>query len=153
VFGIFAGIYYWYPILSGGRMYNERMATWAFWLKFVGFNLTFFPQFLLGLNGMPRRVVDYEPLPDMVLMNQVSTAGSFLIAVSVGVFLLNVLVSHRRNLRVASDPWGGARHVEWKLWEEGRVVLGEGLVTDREPESLAVKEARLLAARRAEGGL
>ncbi|MEA3204063.1 MAG: cytochrome c oxidase subunit, partial [Thermoplasmata archaeon] len=150
VFGIFCGIYYWYPILSNGRMYNERMANWHFWLMFIGFNLTFFPQFLLGLNGMPRRVVDYAPLPSMVLLNQVSTVGAFLIALSVGVFLLNVAVSHKRNLRVAADPWGGARHVEWKLWEEGRVVLGEGLIVDHEPEPLALKEARLQAVRDAE---
>ncbi|MFO1534375.1 MAG: hypothetical protein ABR586_01785, partial [Thermoplasmatota archaeon] len=64
-----------------------------------------------------------------------------------GIFLVNVAVSHRRNLRVAADPWGGARHIEWKLWEEGRVVLGEGLIVDHEPEPLAVKEARLQAAR------
>ncbi|MEA3143688.1 MAG: cytochrome c oxidase subunit [Thermoplasmata archaeon] len=147
VFGIFAGIFYWYPILANGRMYNERMANWQFWLMFTGFNLTFFPQFLLGLNGMPRRVVDYEALPSMVVLNQVSTVGAFMIALSVGLFLLNVAVSHKRNLRVASDPWGGARHVEWKLWEEGRVVLGEGLITDHEPEPLAVKEARLQAAK------
>jgi cytochrome c oxidase subunit 1 len=142
VFGIFAGVYYWYPFLSGGRMFKERLANLHFWMMFVGFNLTFFPQFLLGLNGMPRRVFDYEPLPEFVLLNQLSTVGAFLIAASVLVFLINVAVSWPSKARATIDPWGGARHVEWKLWEEGRVVLGTGLITDTEPEPLTVQEAK-----------
>ncbi len=143
VFGIFAGIYYWYPFLFGGRMFNERLANWHFWTMFVGFNLTFFPQFVLGLEGMARRIADYDAVahPDWVPLNQASTVGAFLIAVSVLFFFVNVLVSHRRNERVTADPWGGARHVEWKLWEEGRVVLGHGLILDREPVPLSKQEA------------
>ena len=146
VFGIFAGVYYWYPFLAGGRMFNEKLANAPFWMMFIGFNLTFFPQFLLGLNGMPRRVFDYEPLPELVFWNQVSTVGAFLIGASVLFFLINVVVSHRADRRVTADPWGGARHVEWKLWEEGRVVLGTGLITDVEPEPLVVTEQKRLAA-------
>jgi cytochrome c oxidase subunit I len=143
VFGIFAGIFYWYPILTNGRMYNERLANGQFWLMFLGFNLTFFPQFILGLRGMPRRVFDYDPnIPDVTLMNQVSTVGSFMIGLAILVFLINFFVSHVRDRRVAADPWAGPRHVEWRLWEEGRVVLGEGLIVDREPEPLAAQEAR-----------
>jgi cytochrome c oxidase subunit I len=145
VFGIFAGVYYWYPFLANGRIYRESLANLHFWMMFVGFNLTFFPQFLLGLNGMPRRVFDYEPLPNLVWWNQLSSVGSFLIAASVLVFLINVWVSHRAKAIVTSDPWGGARHVEWKLWEEGRVVLGTGLITDTEPETLAVQHAKRMA--------
>jgi cytochrome c oxidase subunit 1 len=143
VFGIFAGMYYWYPILFNGRMNNERLANWHFWLMFVGFNATFFPQFLLGLNGMPRRVVDYAPTPDFTLLNQISTVGAMMIGFSVLVFLVNVLYSQVKNVRVASDPWGGERHVEWKLWEEGRVVLGTGLITDHEPEPRTAMEERM----------
>ncbi len=145
VFGIFAGIFYWFPILTNGKMYNEKMANWQFWLMFVGFNLTFFPQFLLGLNAMPRRVVDYADIPSMVQMNQLSTIGAFMIGLSVLVFIINYFYSQAKNVRVTTDPWGGARHIEWKLWEEGRVVLGQGLITDHEPETLTVQEARKTA--------
>src|SRR5205085_1077798 len=84
VFGIFAGVYYWYPFLSGGRMYNERLANWNFWLLFLGFNGTFFPQFILGLEGMRRRVEDYSTqIPHAQLLNTLSTIGAFTIALSV----------------------------------------------------------------------
>ncbi len=135
VFGIFAGLYYWYPFLFGHRMYNEKLADWQFWLMFVGFNLTFFPQFLMGLRGMARRVYDYPE--EFTLLNQISTVGAFMIAVAVAVFMLNVAISHFSDRRVYADPWGGARHAEWQLWEEGRVVHGEGLIVDHEPTPLA----------------
>jgi heme/copper-type cytochrome/quinol oxidase subunit 1 len=122
-------------------MFRESLANLHFWMMFVGFNLTFFPQFILGLNGMPRRVFDYEPLPDLILWNQVSTVGAFLIAASVAVFLWNVVVSWPSKARVTADPWVGPRHVEWKLWEEGRVVLGTGLIVDHEPKDLVTLEA------------
>ncbi|HLF17220.1 MAG TPA: cbb3-type cytochrome c oxidase subunit I [Candidatus Thermoplasmatota archaeon] len=142
VFGIFAGIYYWYPFLFGGRMFSERLANWHFWLMFAGFNLTFFPQFILGLEGMARRIADYDAVhhPGWEILNQASTVGAFLIASSVLFFFINVWVSHRRNERVVADPWGGERHVEWKLWEEGRVVHGKGLILDEEPVPLAKQE-------------
>jgi len=145
VFGIFAGIYYWYPFLFGGRLFNDALAKWHFWLMFIGFNATFFPQFLLGLQGMARRIYDYDVdianHGGWTLLNQISTVGAFLIALSILVFLINVLVSHLADRRVAKDPWGGARHVEWKMWEEGRVVHGEGLILDHEPTPLAEQVA------------
>jgi heme/copper-type cytochrome/quinol oxidase subunit 1 len=82
----------------------------------------------------------------MTMLNQVSTVGAFMIALAVLVFLVNVAVSHKRNVRVTSDPWGGNRVVEYQLWEQGRVVLGEGLIVDHEPEPLAVQEAKQRAA-------
>ncbi len=138
VFGIFAGIYYWWPILFNGKMYSERLANWHFWLMFAGFNLTFFPQFMMGLEGMPRRVYDYNAdlTPSLTFLNQLSTVGSMLIGFSILIFLINAWWSSRQPVTVASDPWGGARHIEWKLWEEGRVILGEGLVLDHEPVPL-----------------
>ena len=139
VFGIFAGIYYWYPFLFGRRMYNERLASWHFWLMFIGFNMTFFPQFILGLRGMARRIYDYPADHGYTFMNQVSTVGAFLIALSVAIFMINVAITHKKGEKVVADPWGGARHVEWKLWEEGRVVHGEGLIMDHEPTPLAEK--------------
>ncbi len=145
VFGIFAGLYYWYPFLFGRRMYNERLASAHFWMMFVGFNLTFFPQFMLGLRGMARRIYDYPEGPGYVILNQISTVGAFLIALSVAIFMLNVLITHFRGEKVVADPWGGARHVEWKLWEEGRVVHGEGLILDHEPTTLADQHKEVLA--------
>jgi cytochrome c oxidase subunit I len=155
VFGIFAGVYYWYPILSNGRMYSERLANWHFWLMFVGFNMTFFPQFLMGLNAMPRRIVDYAQPDNLALermltpLNQVSTIGAFLIGLSVLIFLVNVVYSRVKDRRVATDPWPGAKHIEWRLWEEGRVVHGTGLITDHEPEPRAVTEERIRARKEA----
>ncbi len=139
VFGIFAGIYYWYPVMFRRKMYSVKLADWHFWLMFVGFNLTFFPQFILGLRGMARRIYDYPAEgPGYVIMNQISTVGAFLIAFSVLLFFINVLITHtsKNTPVVHGDPWGGARHVEWKLWEEGRVVHGEGLILDHEPTPL-----------------
>ena len=148
VFGIFAGVYYWYPFLSGGRMYNERLANWHFWTMFVGFNLTFFPQFLMALTyAMPRRVYDYQDIPALVSLNQMSTVGAFLIGFSILIFLVNVAISWRTTPRTVRDPWGGARHIEWKLWEEGRVVHGEGLILDREPVPLAAQREQELRRR------
>jgi cytochrome c oxidase subunit 1 len=146
VFGIFAGIYYWWPILFGERFYHRRLANWHFWSMFVGFNLTFFPQFLLGLKGMPRRVHDYagDYFPDYQLLNQISTVGAALIALSMLFFIVNVIVS--RNTRVPrADPWGGAKRTEWKLWEEGRVVLGQGLITGPVPSELVPPRAAPVA--------
>ncbi len=140
VFGIFAAMFYWYPILFGRRMYHEGMATAQFWIMFIGFNLTFFPQFLMGLQGMPRRYYDYDPA--LTFLNQLSTIGAFMIAASVLVFIINVIWTHFNGEKVAGDPWGGARHIEWKLWEEGRVVHGEGLIVDHDPETLASRAAR-----------
>jgi cytochrome c oxidase subunit 1 len=130
VFGIFAGIYYWWPMIIPMKMFNERLANWHFWLMFIGFNLTFFPQFILGLQGMPRRVYDYaaDEFPQFVILNQLSTIGSFLIGFSVLLFMVNLWVSRGYKLSSRKDPWGGARRLEWKLWEEGRVVHGEGLI-------------------------
>ncbi|MGB0652016.1 MAG: cytochrome c oxidase subunit I [Thermoplasmatota archaeon] len=146
VFGIFAAVYYWYPFLSGGRMYHKGLAEWHFWLMFGGFNLTFFPQFMLGLQGMPRRVIDY--VPELEMLNAVSTVGAFLIAFSVLLFLINVVVSWPKRERISADPWGGVKTIEWKLWEEGRVVHGEGLIVDHEPEPLAIQQERELAAKK-----
>ena len=76
-FGIFAGLYYWFPKMTG-RMYDERLGKLSFWLLFVGFNLTFIPQHMLGLLGMPRRVYTYESEGLLEIYNLVSTIGAFI---------------------------------------------------------------------------
>ena len=135
VFGIFAGMYYWWPILMNKRIYNHKLADWHFWLIFIGFNLTFFPQFILGLQGMPRQVYDYaaDEFPQFVILNQLSTVGAFMIALSVLLFFINILVSRNYHIE-QKDPWGGVKRTEWKLWEDGRVVLGEGLLPENHKE-------------------
>ena len=111
VFGIMAAMYYWFPKMSG-RMLSKRLGQWHFWLQFTGFNLTFFPMHVLGLRGMPRRIADYAPGRGWSFLNLLATAGAFLIAVSIAVFLVNVFVTLRKPKTAPSDPWG-ANTLEW----------------------------------------
>lgn len=111
VFAIFAAVYFWFPKVTG-FMLREGWGKLHFGLMFAGFNLTFFPMHILGLWGMPRRVVTYPPLPGWAALNLLSTAGSALLALSVAVFLWNVWVSLRRPIPAGDDPWGGFS-LEW----------------------------------------
>jgi cytochrome c oxidase subunit 1 len=111
VFGIMAATYYWFPKISG-RLLSRRLGQWHFWLMFCGFNLTFFPMHELGLRGMPRRVADYLPDLGWTFLNQLATAGSFVIAVSMAVFLVNVVLTLRRPRNAPADPWHG-NTLEW----------------------------------------
>src|SRR5438270_4327399 len=92
VFTIFAGIYYWFPKMTG-RMYDERLGKLHFWLTFVSFNCTFFPMHLIGVEGMPRRVADY--LPKFAGMNMFISLASFGLGASALIFLYNVITSWR----------------------------------------------------------
>jgi cytochrome c oxidase subunit 1 len=111
LFGMYAGLYYWFPKMFG-RLLSEGWGKLHFWLFFVGFNLTFFPQFILGLNGMPRRVADYLPNLGWNQLNLMSTAGALLLAVSTLPFLWNVYVTFRRGRPAPADPWEGYT-LEW----------------------------------------
>jgi cytochrome c oxidase subunit 1 len=111
VFGIFAGLYYWFPKMTG-RMLNETLGKWQWVLLFVGTNLTFFPQHLLGLDGMIRRIVDYAPNPGWTELNFLSTIGAFMIAVSIVPFLWNVFITLRGPRNAGDDPWD-ANTLEW----------------------------------------
>jgi cytochrome c oxidase subunit 1 len=113
VFGIFAGWYYWFPKMFG-YMYNETIGKLHFWVTFVGVNLVFFPQHFLGLQGMPRRYVDY---PDAFhLWNWVSSIGSYISAFAVLIFLYGVLEAFMRKREAGNNPWGvGANTLEWTL--------------------------------------
>jgi cytochrome c oxidase subunit 1 len=110
LFGMFAGFYFWFPKFTG-RLLSERLGRWNFVTFLVGFNLTFFVQFLVGLDGMPRRIADYD-IDRWTSANQLSTAGSYLMAVSVLIFLWNFLVSLRRGQPAGDDPWEG-NSLEW----------------------------------------
>jgi cytochrome c oxidase subunit 1 len=106
-----AAAYYWLPKLTG-RMLREGWGMVHFALTFVGFNLTFFPQHEIGLRGMPRRVATYPSDLHVTFLNRLSTAGAYLLAVSVLPFLWNLWVSWRHPRPAGDDPWG-AHTLEW----------------------------------------
>ena len=113
VFGIFAGFYYWYEKMWGVK-YNEFLGATHFWITFVGVNLIFFPQHFLGLQGMPRRYVDYPTAFEY--WNRISTYGYMITAFGVVVFLLVLLESAVRRRKAEANPWGeGATTLEWTL--------------------------------------
>jgi cytochrome c oxidase subunit I len=110
MFGIFAGIYYWWPKVFGRRL-SESVGKVHFWAMFAGFNLTFAPMHIAGLQGQPRRTATYAEGMGWDLMNLLSTIGSFLIAASFLVWVYNVVRS-RHNPPAGADPWDG-RTLEW----------------------------------------
>jgi cytochrome c oxidase subunit I len=110
MFGIFAGFYFWWPKVFG-RLLNEGLGKLHFWLWFVGFNLTFGPMHIIGLQGQPRRTATYPEGMGWDFMNLLSTIGAFTIAVGFLVFIFNALVS-RNNRTSDPDPWD-ARTLEW----------------------------------------
>ena len=113
VFAMFAGIFFWYPKMTG-KMLNERLGKIQFWILFVGFHTTFLIQHWLGVIGMPRRYATYLPEDGFTWMNQVSTVGSALLAVSMIPFLWNVWITHKRGVKTTlNDPWGYGRSLEW----------------------------------------
>jgi cytochrome c oxidase subunit 1 len=111
VFAAFAGVYYWLPKMLGWRL-REGWGKLHFWLMFIGFNVTFFPQHFLGIMGMPRRIYDYAADRGWDGLNLLSTIGAFTIAASALVFLINVVVSAARREPAGDDPWEGDT-LEW----------------------------------------
>ncbi len=111
VFGVFAGMYYWFPKMTG-RMLHEGLGKVHFALMFIGFNLTFFPMHELGLSGMPRRIADYASVSGWNDLNLAATVGGFLIAASMLPFLWNVFISLRSGAIAGDDPWEG-NTLEW----------------------------------------
>jgi cytochrome c oxidase subunit I len=111
VFGIFAGIYYWFPKMTG-KLLDERLGQLNFWLFLIGVNLTFFPMHLLGLMGMPRRIYTYPSGLGWNTDNLLATIGAFTIASGVLVFLFNFILSLRSGKASGGDPWD-AFTLEW----------------------------------------
>jgi cytochrome c oxidase subunit I len=111
VFGVFAGLFYWWPKIFG-RVLDETLGKLQFWLVFLGFNLTFFPQHLLGLMGMPRRNFTYHHHGLWEAYNLLSTIGSGIMALGLLLFLVNVVRTARAGRRAANDPWL-ADTLEW----------------------------------------
>jgi cytochrome c oxidase subunit 1 len=111
VFGLFAAAYYWWPKVTG-FMLRERLGKLHFWLLVVGTNVTFFPMFLLGYDGMARRIADYSPAEGWQTGNLISTIGAYVIALGMLVFVANVLLSWLAARPAGPDPWGG-QTLEW----------------------------------------
>jgi len=111
VFSIFAGIYHWFPKMTG-RLLNERMGKTSFWLMFVGFNVAFFVQHALGLDGMPRRIYTYNSADGWGTYNMVSTVGSYIFALGILLTIANVLRSLKVGRVAGPDPWKG-NTLEW----------------------------------------
>jgi len=113
VFAMFAGFYFWWPKFTG-RMLDETLGKVHFYLLFIGFHTTFLIQHVLGAEGMPRRYADYLPEDGFLWMNQLSTAGSFLLGASTLPFLYNVWKTWRTAPPVCTDdPWGYGASLEW----------------------------------------
>jgi cytochrome c oxidase subunit 1 len=111
VFGIFAGLYYWWPKITG-RMMNERWGQIHFWVTFVSFNATFMPMHWLGLLGMPRRVAIYDP--EFEFWNVVVSICSFFLAASTMILFINMAWSFKNGKKAGPNPWG-ARTLEWMI--------------------------------------
>ncbi|MFI6047057.1 cytochrome c oxidase subunit I [Nocardia sp. NPDC051321] len=113
VFATFAGIYFWFPKMTG-RMMDERLGKWHFWTTFVGFHTTFLVQHWLGAEGMPRRYADYLPSDGFTTLNTISTIGAFILGASMLPFIWNVFKSFRYGEVVTvDDPWGYGNSLEW----------------------------------------
>jgi heme/copper-type cytochrome/quinol oxidase subunit 3 len=111
LFGIMAGTYYWFPKITG-RLLDERLGKWNFWLMVVGFNLTFFPMHITGLMGQPRRTYTYPDLPGWGALNFAETVGAFLMGAGVLVLLWDGMKSLRHGRVAGDNPWN-AWTLEW----------------------------------------
>jgi cytochrome c oxidase subunit I+III len=111
VFPVFAAFYYWLPKMTG-RLLNERLGRWNFWVMFVGVNVTFFPMHLAGMRGMPRRVYTYPAGMGWDWLNMVETIGAAIFVVGGLLFIVNVLWSRKSGAIAGANPWN-ASSLEW----------------------------------------
>jgi cytochrome c oxidase subunit I+III len=144
IFPLFAAFYYWAPKFSG-KLLDERLGRWNFWLMFIGFNVAFFPMHIVGLLGMPRRVYTYQLGLGWDIYNLISTIGAFILALGILIFVWNLLWSLQNGPSAGNNPWG-ADSLEWStasppinygfgvlpivhsrhpLWEQERLHKGE----------------------------
>lgn len=112
IFALLAGTYYWLPKWCG-KMYNEMLGQWHFWLSFFALNLTFFPMHFLGLAGMPRRIPDYAL--QFADMNLIVTIGAFILGFAQFIFLYNLIWTIRNGNPVSGEVWEGWHGLEWTL--------------------------------------
>ncbi|XRI79599.1 cytochrome aa3 quinol oxidase subunit I [Bacillus subtilis] len=113
VFACFAGFIFWYPKMFGHKL-NERIGKWFFWIFMIGFNICFFPQYFLGLQGMPRRIYTYGPNDGWTTLNFISTVGAFMMGVGFLILCYNIYYSFRYSTReISGDSWGVGRTLDW----------------------------------------
>lgn len=112
VFGIMAGVYYWLPKWCG-KMYNETLGQWHFWLSLIGVNLTFFPMHFVGLAGMPRRIPDYAL--QFADFNMLTSIGAFMFGFTQLIFLYIIITTIRSGKKAEQKPWEGAEGLEWTV--------------------------------------
>jgi cytochrome c oxidase subunit 1 len=150
VFPLLGAVYYWFPKITG-RMMSERLGKWSFWLIFVGFNLTFFPMHILGLQGMPRRIYTYQPDMPWHGLNLFVSGCALILTAGFVVFFIDAVRSAWRGELAGDNPWE-APTLEWAtsspppsynfafipvvessnpLWERGVLAVGSGLRVDR----------------------
>jgi cytochrome c oxidase subunit 1 len=151
VFPLLGAVYYWFPKMTG-RMMSERLGRWAFWLIFVGFNLTFFPMHILGIQGMPRRIYTYQPDMAWHGLNLFVSGSAVILALGFLIFFIDAIVASRRGTPAGDNPWD-APTLEWAtcspppsynfahipvvegsnpLWEQcASLAVAAGLRTDR----------------------
>ena len=113
IFALMCGIYYWFPKFTG-RMFDEKIGQLNFWIIFIGFNVAFFPMHFTGMDGMPRRIYTYSSGMGWSGWNMVSTAGAFLLAFGILIFMVNIIRSWRSGEPAGNDPWD-ARTLEWSI--------------------------------------
>jgi cytochrome c oxidase subunit I len=111
VFPVFAGIYYWFPKMTG-KMLNEKAGKWSFWISFIGFNVGFFPMHLLGFAGMPRRIYTYVAATGQGPMNMFVTVGAFVFGIGILISILNFLICMKKGKIAGKNPWN-ASTLEW----------------------------------------
>ncbi|MFQ5611720.1 MAG: cbb3-type cytochrome c oxidase subunit I [Anaerolineae bacterium] len=111
IFALFIGIYYWFPKITG-RMYNEALGKLHFWWMFLAFNVTFLSMFMMGYNGMNRRIADYSS--ELAANNMFTSLVAFILAASFLVFVYNIVVSWIRGPKAATNPWQ-LRTLEWSV--------------------------------------
>jgi cytochrome c oxidase subunit I len=112
-FPVVGALYHWFPKMTG-KLMNERLGKWNFWIMFIGFNLAFFPMHFAGLYGMPRRIYTYSAGLNWEWPNMVASIGSFLFAVGILLFLINVVISLKRGKPSGENPWD-APTLEWSM--------------------------------------
>jgi cytochrome c oxidase subunit I len=113
VFPVVGAAYFWFPKMSG-KFLDEKLGRWNFWTMFIGFNLAFLPMHLTGLLGMPRRVYTYNDYPGWATLNLLTSVGSFIFALGVLLFFVNVLKSLRVGAKASANPWD-APTLEWSV--------------------------------------
>jgi cytochrome c oxidase subunit I len=123
VFGLYAGFYHWYPKMTG-KMLDPLWSKIHFWMTLIGFNITFLPMHKLGMEGMNRRIAEYEPR--FAVLNMVCTIGSYILAVSTFPFIINVVWSWMRGEKADDNPWQ-ALTLEWSMSSPPPV---ENFITD-----------------------